>query len=70
MSRPEYPRGIVLPSSCIHRIRSEQNFYDRNPEYCERMQQQREEEEERLAKQEREYEEWQNKIQKDDEMPF
>ena len=67
MSRPEYPRGIVLPSSCIQRIRSEQDFYDRNTEYCERMQQQREEE--RRMEQEREHEEWQNRIQNND-IPF
>ncbi len=67
MSRPEFPTGCVLPSSCIQRIRREQDFYDRNPEYCERMQQQREEE--RRAEQEREYEEYQNRIQ-NDELPF
>jgi len=32
MSRPEFPRGTVLPVGAIHRIREEQEYYDRDPE--------------------------------------
>jgi len=43
MSRPEFPRGCVLPSSCIRRIREEQEYYDKDPERAEREQEQQEE---------------------------
>lgn len=58
MSRPKFPRGIVLPVSCIQRIRSEQDFYDRDPERYERMKRQREED--RREEQERENQEFNN----------
>ena len=55
MSRPEFPIGIVLPASCIQRIREDQQFYDKNPEYCDRMQREREEERQREQETERDY---------------
>ena len=42
MSRPEFP-GIILPVSCIQRIREDQNYYDENPERYEREERQRKE---------------------------
>lgn len=39
MSRPEFPIGTILPANCIHRIREEQEQYDRDPELAEREQQ-------------------------------
>jgi len=49
MSRPKFPAGCILPSSCISAIRQEQEFYDQDPEQYERIQ--REREEQRLQEQ-------------------
>ena len=63
MPRPEFPTGIILPPSCIQRIREEQNYYDRDPERAEREQRDREErlrqeQEEMEARERYEYDRW------------
>lgn len=32
MSRPQFPRGVVLPVACIRGIVAEQKAYDEDPE--------------------------------------
>jgi len=32
MSRPEFPIGCALPSSCIRALRERQDAYDKDPE--------------------------------------
>jgi len=54
MPRPKWPNPYcALPSSCIQRIRSDQDHYDADPERAEREQaaQKEREEEERLREQ-------------------
>ena len=55
MPRPKWPSPYcALPPSCIQRIRSDQDYYDSDPERAEREQaaQKEREEEERLREQE------------------
>jgi len=48
MTRPDFPRPYtILTPEMIHRINSDQEVYDRNPERSERMQRQAEEDYER-----------------------
>lgn len=51
MSRPEFP-NCIMPVGVIQHIRQEQDYYDENPERCEREQRQQEENRE-LERQER-----------------
>lgn len=54
MSRPNYPQPYcILTPGIISRIRSEQEYYDRDPERAE----QRQQEQERLEQEEHEQEE-------------
>ena len=53
MSRPRFPIGVVLPASCISRIRSEQEYYDRDPDGYERREQARHDREEEEREMER-----------------
>ena len=60
MPRPEFPNPYcILTKEMISRIRSDQDYYDQNPEQSEREQreQQEREDEERHREQER-YDEW------------
>lgn len=57
MARPEFPIGIVLPASCIRRIREDQSYYDEDPERYER--QEREQEERRREEEQQMIEEYQ-----------
>ena len=43
MARPEFPIGVVLPASCISRIREDQRHYDEDPGGYERQEREREE---------------------------
>ncbi len=64
MSRPDFPKPYcILPPSCISRIISDQQEYDKDPEGYERRE--REQEEERRQEQEREREGYQMEV--DDE---
>ena len=57
MSRPEFPIGCIMPVECICRIRENQEYYDRDPERCEREERRRGAERELEREQERqEYE--------------
>ena len=60
MSRPDFPKPYTpLTPGMISRIRSEQDYYDQNPERYERQQRERKErermEQEELREQERRY---------------
>ncbi|MBD3261039.1 MAG: hypothetical protein GF334_05055 [Candidatus Altiarchaeales archaeon] len=56
MPRPEFPTPYtILTPGMISRIRSNQGYYDRNPERAEREQQERKERE-RLEQEQLEYE--------------
>lgn len=56
MSRPEFPRGTILPVECIRRINEDQRIYDQDPEAWERRERERREEFEREQQRMREEE--------------
>ena len=61
MSRPDFPNPYcILPASCISRIKSDQEAYDRDPEYFENL--------ERIAEEERQREQeyWEQMEAQDD----
>jgi hypothetical protein len=59
MPRPEFPR-CIMPVSVIQRIRSEQDYYDQNPERYEAEQRRREED--RRLEQEQERQEYERQF--------
>ena len=64
MARPDFPRPYtILTPEMIHRINSDQEAYDRNPERFERMQ--REAKEEREREQQEYYEQERRHNQRD-----
>ena len=55
MPRPEFPTGVIMTVEMIQRIRSDQDYYDRNPERAEREQKARDESGQEGLAQEEEY---------------
>ena len=69
MSRPEFPRGVILPPGIIRNIVADQKNYDDDPEEWERWERIKEEDrrQEEARLQERFHEEEQAELERRDE---